>query len=318
MKRHRGWLYLGLLLVLLAASGAIFMANPALRTRGFFAFFRAWHAHWPLAAGRKLPERLLPAFRPFVPIWVEVAPGVTMRLDPHDVVTGYILAYGAWEPWTTRVLMRHTPPGGTFVDVGAHVGWYSLNAARAVGPKGRVIAVEPDHATLPKLRDNIRASRAGAVVMVAPVACSDSESTLTFYSAAPGNTGESSLSADNASQDGAVAASYPVRARRLDDILREAGAGRVHAIKIDVEGAEFLVLKGAVETIDRYHPVVAIEIVDRQLKSMGSSESELRAFMRAHGYLAAYAYEQNTVFVPDFKAIPVPDRDATRRGLAAR
>jgi FkbM family methyltransferase len=303
-------------LVLLAASAAVFMANPPLRTRGFFAFFRAWHAHWPLAAGQKLPERLLPAFRPFVPIWVEVAPGVTMWLDPHDVVTGYILAYGNWEPWTTRELMRHTPPGGTFV--GAHVGWYSLNAARAVGPKGRVIAVEPDHGTLPKLRENIRASRAGAVVMVAPVACADSESTLTFYSADPRNTGESSLSADNASQDGAIAASYPVRARRLDDILREAGVGRVHAIKIDVEGAEFLVLKGAVETLDRYRPVVAVEIVDRQLKSMGSSESELRAFMHAHGYRAVHAYEQNTIFVPDPKAIPAPDRDATGPGLAAR
>lgn len=115
----------------------------------------------------------------------------------------------------------------------------------------------------------------------------------------PGRTRESSLSSANASHaDGVVAASYPVRARRLDDIVKEAHAGRVNAIKIDVEGAELLVLNGAAETLDRDRPILSVEVVDDQLKAMGSSAVELTAFVRAHGYTPTVTHELNTIFVP--------------------
>jgi hypothetical protein len=113
-----------------------------------------------------------------------------MRLDPYDYVTKEILLSHTWEPLTTQELLRHVPTGGTFVDVGAHVGWYTLKAAKLVGPKGLVIAVEPNHETLIQLRDNIRASGVGAVVVVAPVACSNAEARLTLYAASRANTGE--------------------------------------------------------------------------------------------------------------------------------
>lgn len=286
------------LLVILVAGFAILLASPSLKTRGYFAFYRAWHAHWPFAAGKQLPDQLSRVFSPFVPVWVQVEPGMTMRFDPYDALGGMVLSSGDYEPDTVRELMRHVPAGGTFVDVGAHIGWYSLKAAKVVGPHGHVIAVEPNRETLIWLRDNIRASGAASVVAVAPVACSDSETTLMFYAAPHGNTGESSLSSTNALQEGAVAASYPVRARRLDDIVTEAGAARVDAIKIDVEGAEFLALKGASETLDRYRPAVAVELVNRQLKAMGSSVEEVMAFMRSHGYPPGKMYEMNMLFLP--------------------
>jgi len=293
------WVRVGILVLLcLFAAGTIFMVRPSLRTKGFFVFSRAWHSHWPLARGAHLADRLAPIFEPFVPVWVHVEPGVTMLLDPYDVVSRYILRFGEWEPKTWHALEQHVPAGGTFVDVGAHLGWYSLKAAKVVGPKGRVIAVEPNHETLLRLRDNIRASGASAVIVVAPVACSDSETTLTFYAAHRSNTGASSLSSANASGVGPIAASYQVRTRRLDDIVREAGVTRVDAVKIDVEGAEFLVLKGAVETLDRYRPVVSVELTDPTLKSMGSSAEEVMAFMRAHGYAPTQHAEWNVVFVP--------------------
>ena len=133
--------------------------------------------------------------------------------------------------------------------------------------------------------------------MVAPVACTDSETTLTFYAAPNVNTGMSSLSLTNASREGKISASYQVRARRLDDILREAGVGRVDAIKIDVEGAEFLVLKGAVETLDRYHPAISVELSEEGLKEMGASVEEVKDFMRAHGYAPEQFAEMNMVYV---------------------
>jgi FkbM family methyltransferase len=295
----RKWVRLGFLVLMgLVAAGSIFMARPSLRTKGYFVFFRTWYSHWPFAAGKLWPNALARHFEPFVPVWVQIEPGVTMWLDPYDLVSGGILASGQWEPKTWHALEQHTPAGGTFIDVGAHIGWYSLKAAKAVGPKGRVIAVEPNPETLRTLRDNIRASGAGAVIIVAPVACSDSESTLTLYAAPRANTGMSSLSLENASRLGAVDSSYQVRARRLDDIVREAGVTRVDAVKIDVEGAEFLVLKGAVETLDHYRPVIAVELSDEGLKPMGSSVEEVMAFMRAHRYVPTQYLEQNVEFVP--------------------
>jgi FkbM family methyltransferase len=286
------------LAISLVIGETILFLIPSARTAVYVAVYRASHPVSPYATGRQLPTDPCQSYGRLVPAWTNVEPGVRMRLDPCDLVTRTILLVHTWEPATTHEILGYIPAGGTFVDVGAHVGWYTLKAAKVVGPKGHVIAVEPNRETLVTLRENIAASGAGSIVVVAPVACSDSESTLTLYATARENTGESSLSKANASQDTTIAASYPVRARRLDDIVNEAGVGRVNALKIDVEGAEFLVLKGAAATLDRDKPVVAVELVDEQLKSMGSSVAEVTAFMRSHGYTPAAKHELNMVFLP--------------------
>jgi FkbM family methyltransferase len=287
-----------LVLLGLVVTGGIFLVHPTLRTKGFFLLSRTYIAHCSSENAKLWPGIVAPIFEPFVPVWVRIEPGVTMWLDPYDVISREILITGQWEPQTWHVLEPHVPVGGTFVDVGAHIGWYSLKAAKAVGSKGRVIAIEPDQATLRKLRDNIHASGGGAVIVVVPVACYDSETTLPFYSAPRTNTGESSLSVANASQEGPAAASYQVRARRLDDVLQEVGVTRVDAVKIDVEGAELRVLKGAVETLDRYRPEMSVEVSEEGLKSMGASVREVKAFMRSHGYAPKQVTESNVEFVP--------------------
>lgn len=297
MKRRTRFLFL-LLLSAVVSGGTIFILSSAARAAVYLSFYRTWHATWPVAAGKRLPENLFPYFGLTSPVWVEVEPGVTMRLDPADLVPRAILVNRTWEASTTQELMRRLPAGGTFVDVGAHIGWYTLKAAKVVGPKGRVIAVEPNRETLLQLRQNIAASGVGSIVTVAPVACSDSETTLTFYAAGRQNTGKSSLSAANASGGSDIPASYLVRARRLDDIVKETAVSRVDEIKIDVEGAELLVLKGATGTLDRHRPVVAVEVNDSLLKTMGSSAAELIAFLHSHRYESAGRYEENMIFLP--------------------
>jgi FkbM family methyltransferase len=272
------------------------VAGPAARTQAFYGLEREWSAHWPLEAGKALPERWARHFEPFVPVWMHVEPGVTMLLDPYDMVSGVILQTGTWEPESWRAIAEHLHPGDTFVDIGAHIGYYSLKAAPVVGPGGHVIAVEPNPETVHRLRDNIRASRANGVVSVQPVACSDTEATLELFGAPEHNTGETSLSRRNASQAGQVVASYRVRARPLDDILKESGVARVDAVKIDVEGAEYLVLKGAAETLDRYHPLVIVELVESQLQAMGTSTAQIVALLHSHGYAQRHSYGDNFEF----------------------
>src|SRR4029079_15963064 len=129
--------------------------------------------------------------------------------------------------------------------------YYSLKAAAVVGASGRVIAVEPNPPTIKELEDNVRESGA-KVISVQPVAAADAEGTLDLFAAPRANTGQASLSKANASQGGQPVADFHVRARPLDDIIRDVGVSRVDVMKIVVEGAEMLVLKGSVGTLARH------------------------------------------------------------------
>jgi FkbM family methyltransferase len=277
------------------AFGAVVKSSPPMRTKVYFASQRGWVTHWSLNQSKWFRGHVQPVFEPFVPVRVEVEPGVSMLLDPDDLVSRTILETGQWEADSWAMIKQHLPVGGTFVDVGAHIGTYSLKAARVVGSRGHVIAVEPNPATVEQLRGNIQASGANAIA-VQPVACSDSETELDLFAAMRANTGETSLSRENAQQSGSVSAVYRVRARPLDAIIRETGVSRIDAIKIDVEGAELLVLKGANQTLDRYSPILVVEVADWQLRSMGTSAAELKEFLRSRGYTPRHVLGSNIEF----------------------
>jgi FkbM family methyltransferase len=291
MRRGLRWS----LFVALAALLGVIVSNPGARTRGYFAVERAWAAHWPFPRGSGLPVHLEPIIRPTTPVWMQVEPAVRMLLDPEDVVSAHILRTGSWETESWNAVQHHLSAGAVFVDVGAHIGYYSLKAASVVGTGGLVIAVEPNPQTVRELEGNIRASGA-TNISVQAVACSDAETTLTLFASPRANTGMASLSSATAAESGPVAAVYRVRARRLDDLVKEAGVSRVDVMKIDVEGAELLVLRGSVETLTRFHPMLIVEVDDSMLRALGSSEAELRAFLSAHGYTACRSLEFNVEF----------------------
>ncbi len=295
MKKRYLWLAAPIILAAAMYTPRL-VAGPESRTQAYFAVQRAWLAHWPFDYGKNAPTVLLPAVLPGAPVWYQVEPQVRMRLDPDDYVSRTILLNGDWEPASWQAMREHLASGSTFVDVGAQIGYYSLKAAAVVGPRGRVIAVEPNPETVTKLEGNIRASGAKAIT-VAPVACSDSESVLDLYAAPAANTGESSLSKTNASQAGEAQRAYKVRARPLDDIIRESGVARVDVIKVDVEGAEYLVLRGARETLAEFHPILLVELVDHQLREMGTSVAQVEGFLREQGYTGRHKVGDNVEFV---------------------
>jgi FkbM family methyltransferase len=281
------------LMAVLLVAGAL-KANAIWRTRVYFSMERVCAKYWPSTG--ELRSCVQPAlFEPLVPVRVAVEPGLNILLDPRDLVPRTILETGVWEPRTWALLKEHLPAEGTFVDVGAHIGYYSLKAAAAMGTNAHVIAVEPNPETVLKLRDNIRESGTKAI-SVAPVACSDSDGQLDLFGAEGTNTGETSLSRENAGHSGGIGAVYHVRARPLDTILQEQGVSRVDAIKIDVEGAEMLVLRGARQTLSRFSPVVVIEVVDSQLQLMGTSSAEITEFLRQLGYTARHSADSNVEF----------------------
>lgn len=263
--------------------------NQPAFSKTYFWLEGKWVDNWPIYRQKWAINDLAPIMSRYgllKPVRVEVEPHVSFLLDPRDLVPVTILRTREWQPEIWHAMAPELTEGSVFLDVGAHIGYFSLKGAVAVGKSGRVIAFEPNPETLALLRDNVAASNAGNVT-VEPIACADRDQMLTLYAAGIINTGMSSLARDNANVTIEGPKPYTVRGRPIDDVVRELNLSRVDAIKIDVEGAELLVLRGTVNTLKRFHPKLVIELVPEQLASFKATPDEVRALIRGAGYTHA-------------------------------
>ena len=169
-------------------------------------------------------------------------PPIRMSLVPRDSVARALFLYGTYEICGTRLLQAFLCPGMTFVDVGANIGYYSLLAARAVGPAGAVHAFEPNEAVRPRLEENIRLNNLLDRVYIRPQAVARTSGESAFYrSVVSDNSGLSSILPGSGRTD--VAEMVPCVS--LDDFVASLPSTRsIDLIKIDVEGAEAEVLAG--------------------------------------------------------------------------
>lgn len=193
---------------------------------------------------------------------------------PVDVMGGYRLLKPAVPPPMVGALCK---PGDVFVDVGANVGSWTLAAARAVGPQGMVIAVEPVPHMADALRRSARANRL-ANVRVAEVALAEAGGTRPF-SVESGNSGGSRLGLMDSDAEREFIA-ITVRTTSLDDLAREHGLTRMDVVKIDVEGFEADVLAGAGGSLGRFAPAIVMEAGHDDAGQRGRSH----AILRKHGY----------------------------------
>ena len=161
--------------------------------------------------------------------------------------------YGTWEPDVVRTLAKLVSPGDAVLDIGAHIGFYTLLLARLVGPKGQVVAFEPLPGNFEILAENIRLNQCSQVRAINKAVMGSGgklEVTLSQDEPLPGGT---SMLNDHGGQQVAV------DAVSLDEFF---GSARVplSLIKMDVEGAEEQVLRGGRKTIESLHPTLVIEV----------------------------------------------------------
>ena len=165
------------------------------------------------------------------------------------------------------------------MDVGAHVGYFSLLAGRQDGPGGSVLSIEPNPVVLEQLRRNVERSRLRHVQVV-HTACGASHDAVRLYLHTESNSSMASLSAQNATSGTAV----DVPCTTLDDLCKERGIARVSLVKIDVEGAELAVLRGMERVLREMRPVIVLEVEPHLLAGFGTSSESLVAFLGAHDY----------------------------------
>jgi FkbM family methyltransferase len=170
----------------------------------------------------------------------------TFEIDvTDDVLREMYLAAIPCEPVTTAWMTETIAPGAVIVDVGANVGYYTLLAARLVGPAGRVVAFEPNPAVRSRLERHVRLNRVQSVVQVYGVALANGEAgeVELFVPPAAAESGIASLTLSPAlAARGATA--VHVRTQRFDDWLEKTPLAPIAVMKIDVEGGEMGVIDG--------------------------------------------------------------------------
>jgi FkbM family methyltransferase len=146
--------------------------------------------------------------------------------------------------------------GDTVYDVGANIGYVSLSLSKQVGPTGRVIAFEPVPRNTDLLRANIRDNKINNVsVYDAAASNTRGEATIRFAE----NLATASLTWH---RDNASATSITVKTVAIDEMVAAGEIGNPAFVKIDVEGAENLVLEGMGKTLAAARPVLFVECSD--------------------------------------------------------
>jgi len=152
--------------------------------------------------------------------------------------------FGSYE-YRKQILFAETiTPGSVVYDIGAHVGFYTLLAARLVSPGGKVFAFEPVPQNIYFLKEHLRLNRCSNVtVFEAAVA---ERSGYTFF-----EEGQSSFTGRISSEG-----TSRYQTVSIDNMVLEGRIPPPNVMKVDVEGAEMLVFSGAIATIQKYHPVI--------------------------------------------------------------
>lgn len=209
--------------------------------------------------------------------------GLRLDLDLRDNLQRTLYFTGTYEPGLLALIDAELRPGDVMVDVGAHVGVHALTAARRLrdlGGGGRVIAFEPTEDSSAAVR--AAAQRNALPVDVVRAALGEAEGTIELR----GDPRYGTFDAGVRSQfgDGEVIATAPVLT--LDGWAAGAGLDRLDVVKIDIEGAEILALRGMRDTLHRLRPrVLAIEVKDVVMARGPGDEAALHALLADCGYV---------------------------------
>ena len=214
------------------------------------------------------------------PLEVRVG-GFSVLVDPQDpVVSRRLILRRRWESRLSRLMATTLLRGDTFVDVGANIGYHALHAAHLVGDSGRVVAVEPDPEHVRMIRRAVELNQFPQL-SIHQYALTDTPGSAVLHHNLQ-NRGNQSLSVENVSHH---TETTDVETRRLDDLLQEVLEGHpVDLLKVDVEGAEALVLDGAMETLSAPGIKILLEFWPAGMNAFGSIPKTLLANLTDLGF----------------------------------
>jgi FkbM family methyltransferase len=207
--------------------------------------------------------------------------GVTYYIDRPDHIKSQLLNGDSWEVAESALMSEHVHAGDVAVDVGAHIGIHTMHLCSLVGESGRVVAIEPQIKLFRELFYNVAANGFG-------------NATLLFNAAGEGR-GRVELGPMNMANEGARGLDGGGREFVEMCVLDSLELYQLDFLKIDVNGMEMEVLRGAEKTIERLRPKILIELSD---VSAGTDWLEAREYCVTHCANGNYFAEPTQGQVP--------------------
>lgn len=207
--------------------------------------------------------------------------GISMLLDPSEFLQAHLFLFGSYELPTVRFIRNNLAAGSTFFDIGAQMGYLSLIAA-SVAKDVRVHAFEPEQHNLTRFQSNIALNRMTNVCVV-DQAVSDTTGKLKLYLADNNNAGTHSTIPGISNVSDRF---LELPCTTLDDYVRSEAVGRIDIIKIDVEGGELEVIRGAHNTLTERTPTLIMEMSDALQEARTFSTSSFKQLLADMGYHA--------------------------------
>lgn len=211
--------------------------------------------------------------------------GGDFALDARSHILRRILVNGCYEPEIVQILREHTDPERDVIDIGANIGLYTVFFAKILRAGQRVMAFEPAPGALRYLSSNLKRNKVYQQVIL-------------FEGVASAQGGNFVLNSCNGVEEySSLKETLYLRDRTCEQIevvgdtvdhLVEEYQLVPGLIKIDSEGAEFRVLTGALDTIQKYHPVIVAELSDHLLANFGTTSQEVIDLLEANQYKVTY------------------------------
>lgn len=263
------------------------------------------------------------AAKPWVILWwlrKHLAPDMPLLSSPrwggiwlayNDFLGAHTFCGTGFEDNEQLFLLSYLQSGMTVIDIGAHHGFYTLLASKKVGANGKVIAFEPSPRELAKLKLHLSLNHCRNVQVV-EVALGAEEGKVNMFVCLE-HSGLNSLRLPNADTK---ATEVEIDQIKLDDYLKEKQISSVDFVKMDVEGGELAVLKGAEQILlKQLRPLIIYEIQDIRTTPWGYKAVELYQFLKDHGYKSFHVttkgrlkpcpdkqeFDDNLVAVPEEK-----------------
>ena len=203
--------------------------------------------------------------------------GLMWKLDTGCWVQRTVFYRGDWDDDEVRLVLALLPEDGVFLDVGAYFGWYSLVVASEKAG-ATVHAFEPVPASGARLEENRRLNVIGNVTLHrAAVGAEEGTAEIELPPASNGGSAHLSSASGDAPRE-------KVRVTTLDSVVEEEELARVDVVKIDVEGAEVEVLRGARRMLERFRPELVMELNPSALRERGAEPRELLDALAELGY----------------------------------
>jgi FkbM family methyltransferase len=201
--------------------------------------------------------------------------GIVFELELNQLIDSEVFYNGAFEPITTKAIQKFVRPGMTAFDIGANVGWHTLNLATLVGQKGRVYAFEPTEWAIGKLKKNLSLNSGFNNVIIEGLALSDIIEFKKHYRIRSRWDVEGRKTAKEEGYSDFMT---------LDTYCEEKSINKIDFIKIDVDGYECKIIKGGLNTLKKSRPILVIEMGDYWLRSAGDNIENLVVLLDSIGY----------------------------------